>query len=227
MYIKNSDMTLSGQKLDLSQKFNVSEGRYTICQTYLDSRASYTIWDNLKQKEVVPYSDGKVRLIDKDGNAIRPTIKNIVRAMYDSEYCIDQIPDLPNEEWNFVEPVFLKNLRNFRETLLISNLGRAKTYTGYQAKILQQYEDAYGYMEIMPQSDGKKIHLKIHRLEAYYFVRQAYGKMWITPEIFQYLPVHHLKTKKDNSCIDLYIPLTVAEHAQMDDERRRRYTEAA
>lgn len=220
-------MVLSGQKLDLSQKFNVSEGRYTICQTILNSRASYTIWDNLKQKEVVPYRDGKVRLIDKDGNAIRPTIKNIVRAIYDSEYCIDQIPDLPNEEWNFVDTDFLRNLRNSRETLLVSNYGRMKTYTGYQAKILHQYKNAAGYWEVLPCSDGRQVHIKVHRLVAYYYVRQAYGKMWITPKMFQYLPVHHLKTKDDNSCLDLYIPLTVAEHVQMDEERRRRYAEAA
>lgn len=68
-------MTLSGLKLDLSDCFNLAEGRYTICQTILDSRAYYEMWDNLKNKEVVPYADGKVRLIDKDGKVIRPTIK--------------------------------------------------------------------------------------------------------------------------------------------------------
>ena len=41
MYIKNIDMTLSGLKLDLSDCFNLAEGRYTICQTILDSRAYY------------------------------------------------------------------------------------------------------------------------------------------------------------------------------------------
>ena len=196
MYIKNIDMTLSGLKLDLSDCFNLAEGRYTICQTILDSRAYYEMWDNLKNKEVVPYADGKVRLIDKDGKVIRPTIKNIVRAKYDSEYCQDKIPDKPNEEWYFIDEWFLKGLRNCREALLISNYCRIKTYTGYNAKILHQYENAAGYFEILPQSDGKQVHIKVHRLEAFYFVRQVEGKMWITPEIFQDLAIHHLKTKK-------------------------------
>lgn len=227
MYIKNIDMTLSGLKLDLSDCFNLAEGRYTICQTILASRAYYEMWDNLKNKEVVPYADGKVRLIDKDGKVIRPTIKNIVRAVYNSEYCQDKIPDKPNEEWYFIDEWFLKGLRNCREALLISNYCRIKTYTGYNAKILHQYENAAGYFEILPQSDGKQVHIKVHRLEAFYFVRQVEGKMWITPEIFQDLAIHHLKTKKDNTCLDLYIPLSVEEHAQLDAERRRRYASLA
>lgn len=169
----------------------------------------------------------KVRLIDKDGKVIRPTIKNIVRAKYDSEYCQDKIPDKPNEEWYFIDEWFLKGLRNCREALLISNYCRIKTYTGYNAKILHQYENAAGYFEILPQSDGKQVHIKVHRLEAFYFVRQVEGKMWITPEIFQDLAIHHLKTKEENTCLDLYIPLSVEEHAQLDAERRRRYASLA
>ena len=145
----------------------------------------------------------------------------------DSEYCQDKIPDKPNEEWYFIDEWFLKGLRNCREALLISNYCRIKTYTGYNAKILHQYENAAGYFEILPQSDGKQVHIKVHRLEAFYFVRQVEGKMWITPEIFQDLAIHHLKTKKENTCLDLYIPLSVEEHAQLDAERRRRYASLA
>ena len=94
MIIKNMDFSKDGLDVDLSYYFDVQFGRYIIYQIIYNSQAHYRIWDNLKQKEVVPYSDGKVRLIDKAGNAIRPTIKNIVRAVYNSEYCRDSIPDL-------------------------------------------------------------------------------------------------------------------------------------
>ena len=82
-------------------------------------------------------------------------------------------------------------------------------------------------MEILPQSDGKQVHIKVYRLEAFYFNRSVEGKMWITPEIFQDLAVHHRKNKKENTCQDLYIPLSAEEHAQMDAERRRRYADLA
>lgn len=213
MIIKNMDFSKDGLDVDLSYYFDVQFGRYIIYQIIYNSQAHYRIWDNLKQKEVVPYSDGKVRLIDKAGNAIRPTIKNIVRAVYNSEYCRDSIPDLPNEEWYFVEEVFLKGLRSCRETLLVSNYCRLKSYTGYEARILHQYKNPAGYMEILPQSDGKQVHIKVYRLEAFYFNRPVEGKMWITPEIFQDLAVHHRKSKKENTCQDLYIPLSVEEHA--------------
>ena len=227
MIIKNMDFSKDGLDIDLSYYFDVQFGRYIIYQIIYNSQAHYRIWDNLKQKEVVPYSDGKVRLIDKAGNAIRPTIKNIVRAVYNSEYCRDSIPDLPDEEWYFVEEVFLKGLRSCRETLLVSNYCRLKSYTGYEARILHQYKNPAGYMEILPQSDGKQVHIKVYRLEAFYFNRPVEGKMWITPEIFQDLAVHHRKSKKENTCQDLYIPLSAEEHAQMDAERRRRYADLA
>lgn len=75
MIIKNMDFSMDGLDVDLSYYFDVQFGRYIICQIIYNSQAHYRIWDNLKQKEVVPYADGKVRLIDKSGNAIRPTKK--------------------------------------------------------------------------------------------------------------------------------------------------------
>lgn len=82
MIIKNMDFSKDGLDVDLSYYFDVQFGRYIIYQIIYNSQAHYRIWDNLKQKEVVPYSDGKVRLIDKTGNAIRPTIASIAETRF-------------------------------------------------------------------------------------------------------------------------------------------------
>ena len=138
MIIKNMNFNRSGQVLDLSLSFPaLAVNRYTITQIITNYRAEYAVYDNLKKQVVIPTVNHRVYLRDKNNNRISYTMKELVRTVYDSEYCmIDDIQDLDGEEWYFIEEGFDEIFHKYKESYLVSNYARIKSYVGYKAVLM-------------------------------------------------------------------------------------------
>lgn len=67
-------------------------------------------------------------IVDDNGKPQRITQKELYRKVYNKEFSIDNIVNLPCEEW--------KEILNTDGKYMISNCGRVKSLCGYTTKIL-------------------------------------------------------------------------------------------
>lgn len=79
-------------------------------------------------KEIIKDNINRFYIISDDGKEKRITLKDIYRQAFNKEFCIDNITDLPKEEW--------KEIENTDGKYYISNCGRVKSLCGYAAKVL-------------------------------------------------------------------------------------------
>lgn len=101
------------------------------------------------------------------------TMKEIVRTVYDSEYCmIDDIQDLDGEEWYFIEEGYDKLFHKYRESYLVSNYARVKSYIGYKAVLMtvKPYKENNDYYMVNFRDGKKRLRRRIHRIVAYHFL---------------------------------------------------------
>lgn len=209
MIIMNQDCSRCNQPLDLAPTFPVDSGRYTVVQHIDNGHASYTVTDNTTGCILQPDKwHNRYTLYDTTGHAIYISVKELVRKIYDSEWCIDQIPDLPGEIWYFIDSHWLAGIPESRETYLISIYGRAKHYTdNYAALFTPCPNPTTEYDVISINRYGHRLSVSIHRLVGYYFVWQR-----DRPELpFDKLHIHHVLDKRHNQAWYL-LALTPAEH---------------
>lgn len=94
MNVLNLDGTLCGLDIDLSSKLhNLPQSKYIITQNILNGMKQYTIINTWKNKILYPDDDFNISLIDSNGKQVKTSMKKIVRLIYDSEYCVDDIED--------------------------------------------------------------------------------------------------------------------------------------
>lgn len=134
----------------------------------------------------------RLYLINDNGAEQRITLKKIYRMAYNVEYCIDNIQNLPNEEW--------KPIENTKGKYYISNCGRVKSLCGYTAKVLQLYQKENGYLIV--KINNKNV--LVHRLVAFAFCENKY-KDYKTE-------IHHKDGNRNNNRADNLEILSIAEH---------------
>ena len=97
-----------------------------------------------------------------DGSYKTISLKTLYRQCYNKEYCIDNIPNLPNEIWRNV----VLDTNDDTSGYLVSNLGRVKSILKYNAIILKPTTNNSGYLIV--EIHGKPC--RIHRLVALAFI---------------------------------------------------------
>ena len=80
----------------------------------------------------------KLKRIDNTYKSI--SLKPLYKIVYNKNYCIDDIKDLPEEEWKFIDDT--------NELYSVSSEGRIKSYVGYKALILKPYSNNRGYLRV-------------------------------------------------------------------------------
>ena len=114
MNVLNLDGTLCGLDIDLSSKLhNLPQSKYIITQNILNGMKQYTIINTWKNKILYPDDDFNIRLIDSNGKQVKTSMKKIVRLIYDSEYCVDDIEDEPGEFWVFIDLYEVSKTRKY------------------------------------------------------------------------------------------------------------------
>ena len=220
MKILNQDCTRCNQSIDLSAYYPVDSGHYTIVQHIDAGHATYTIIDHLTGQIVYPDKWRIYSLKQTDGSTLRVSGKQIVRAVYNSALCIDNIPDLPGEVWCFVDSYFLG--AKHRETFLVSNKARIKTYTDNVAHLMHPDKNVQSGRWEVKFGEIKRERPTVHRLVGYYFCWKR-----DKPDLaFDRLHIHHKRTLDDNQADNLQA-MTPEEHTKLHADRRRDHKRAA
>jgi hypothetical protein len=92
----------------------------------------------------------RVCLLDDNGNYHRFALKTIYRYAFNTEFCEDNIINLPYEEW--------KPIEDTKERYYISNYGRVKSCCRYISKILKTYQKENGYLIVKICGKNEIIH---------------------------------------------------------------------
>lgn len=220
MIVKNMNFNRSGQVLDLSLSFPaLAVNRYTITQTITNCRADYSIRDNVKGQMVIPTANHRVYLRNANNTRMSYTMKEIVRTVYDSEYCmIDDIQDLDGEEWYFIEEGYDKLFHKYRESYLVRNYARVKSYIGYKAVLMtvKPYKENNDYYMVNFRDGKKRLRRRIHRIVAYHFLLPLMPK----GIDFTKCEVHHWRGKENNEARYLSICIFKEQHERYDRIRR-------
>lgn len=234
MNIINMDGKLSGLDIDLGNKFsNLPKARYVSNQNILNGIKHYTIIDTWNNETLQLDSDYNISFIGLDGRLVKISMKEIVRSIYDSEYCIDEIEDEPGEFWFFIDLYEISSNRENpvhspREQFLASCYGRVKSYEKYKAFIIEPYpkyithpKTDYQYV-CFTNYDNLKVY--VYRLVAQYINALFIG---MTSEEFNSpgVQVHHIEDKTHNECFNLMICRNSDIHIQIEKDKRTRERE--
>lgn len=138
----------------------------------------------------------RFQLKTEEGNYKKIHLKPLYQLVFNKNYCIDTIENLPGEEW--------KPIANTKELYFISNMGRCKSLQGYEAIILKEnYVKGYARVDIVEES-GRSSKL-ISRLVAAAFL--------LPPKSID-CQLHHKNGKQDNRAEALEW-LTPQEHREL------------
>lgn len=85
--------------------------------------------DERSGKEILPDKQHSFILQDPKGKRKRISQKKLYKALYGTIFCLDDIEDLPNEEW--------RPIPDSEGKYLISSCGRVKSLNGYKASLLR------------------------------------------------------------------------------------------
>lgn len=137
----------------------------------------------------------KLKTIDNGYKVI--ALKTLYRAVFNAEYCVDNVEDIEGERW--------EEIKGTGGRFFISNKGRCKSYCGYSAAILTPYKNQNGYKRVDIIIDGSRTTKLLHKL-----VAEAFLGM---PERLDQ-QIHHKDFDKNNCSADNLEYLTPAEHKQ-------------
>lgn len=231
MNIINMDGKLSGLDIDLSNEYsNLPKAKYVSNQNILNGIKHYTITDTWNDEVLKPDSDYNISFIGLDGNLVKISMKEIVQNIYDSEYCIDEIEDEPDEFWFFIDLFEISSNRDHpihspREQFLASCYGRVKSYEKYKAFIMEPYPKSSSHpatdYQFVYFTNYDNLKVYIHRLVAQYINALLVG---MTPAEFNApgIQVHHMEDKTHNECFNLMICRNSDTHRQIEADKRTR-----
>ncbi|MCM1265420.1 MAG: NUMOD4 domain-containing protein, partial [Candidatus Gastranaerophilales bacterium] len=117
---------------------------------------------NSLTKRYLRKNNNMFKLVNNDNKRVNVTLKELYYKVHDKVYCIDDIENLDNEEW--------KEIKESNGNYFISNMGRIKSYKGYNARILSQVTTANGYKRININFGNSQRNYLVHRLVADYFL---------------------------------------------------------
>ena len=129
------------------------------------------------------------------------SIKTLYKAAYGRAFAKDNVESIKGEEWKQID-----SFGNY----YVSNKGRVKSYTGYEARLLKPYDTKSGYLRLDIIEDGIRQSKLLHRVVAAAFL--------LPPPKIDY-QLHHKDFDKLNNAADNLEWLSVADHVKKHKER--------
>lgn len=142
----------------------------------------------------------KLRTLENKQKTI--SLKELYRAVYNKNFCTDEIPLLDNE--------IFKEIDDTNGQYLISNYGRVKSLVGYTAIIMKAHITPKGYYRLQIIQDGEPVNWFIHSLVAEAFLEP--------PKSLNY-QIHHKDFNSLNNKAANLEYLTPQEHRKKHNER--------
>ena len=107
--------------------------RYTIDE-------SGRIRDTKRNVEVSASRGHTYCLYDTAGQRRRVGLKGLYRQVYNVEYCVDSVENLPGETW--------KPIPGTKGRYFASSKGRIKSFYFYESRILRTFDNGNGYLKV-------------------------------------------------------------------------------
>ena len=152
------------------------------------------IYNTITQSFMKPDKNHSFKLVVTKGKRKAISLKQIYKSVYGITYCKDNIPDLQNEIWRYIDNT------NFQ--YLVSNYGRVKSYKDYEAKLLIPHPDKK-HLRLQLTIDGKRKDKYIHRLVAQAFLPSPQDESYI---------LHHIDTNINNNRVQNLTWVSPEEH---------------
>lgn len=162
---------------------------------------------NSKTKHYLTENQRCFELKTKDGKKKKISLKNLYQIVYNKNFCVDKIENLPDEEW--------KEIEETDGLYYISNKGRVKSYAGYNAIILKPSfkTKAQKYERVSILIHGQQQLVAVHRLVAFSFLD--------TPKNTALYEVHHKDFNESNNDASNLQWLTTVEHRKLHAKIRK------
>lgn len=144
-----------------------------------------------------PDNKKSFRLLTIEGKRKRVALKTLYKLVYNKPYCKDNIEPLHQEEWRAIEGT--------DGNYFVSNLGRLKSYKGYEALLMKPYLTANGYERVDIVIDNMRVSKLVHRLTASAFLP-------VPKELDMVL--HHKDNNKRNNSVNNLEWLTHKQHIE-------------
>ena len=161
------------------------------------------IYNSDTDKYIKPNQNNFI-LKTKEGTNKKISLKKLYYIVYNKHYCIDNIKDLDNEVW--------KEIENTNALYYVSNYGRIKSFSGYEARILKPFKTLKGYYRVDIFKDEQRTTKLIHRLVAAAFLEP--------PQNID-MQIHHKDFDSTNNKADNLIWLNPQQHKQIHLNRRK------
>lgn len=164
---------------------------------------------NSLTKKYLRMNTNTFTLVNEENKRVKATLKELYYKVNKKVYCNDDIQDLQGEEW--------KEIENSGGNYFISNIGRIKSYKGYNAKILCQAIADNGYKRVNVDffGTGTTANFTIHRLVAEYFVEKPNKPMCNI--------VHHKDFNSFNNKADNLMWVTKEEHKAIHNQHDKEH----
>lgn len=163
-----------------------------------------TIYNAASNKIIKPDNKHAFYLKTVDGKKKTVSLKTIYRQVFNLPFCEDNIKDLEGEQW--------KEISGTQKAYWVSNLGRVKSYQGYEAIIMKpRIENGYERIDIVyPTGRMSKM---VHTLVGNEFLPM--------PASMEYQIHHKNFNSLDNRLSNLTYMLK-QEHIKLHAEERKR-----
>lgn len=162
------------------------------------------IYNSKTEEYKVADKDNRFALKKEDGSRKKIALKVLYNIVYSKPYCKDNIKPIEGEIW--------KEIDNTNGLYYVSNMGRIKSYKGYNAIILKPTKTKSGYYRLDIVQSEERVSKLVHRLVAQYFLE--------LPSNIE-MELHHKDCDKGNNKSENLEWLTRAEHRKKHVERRK------
>ena len=144
-----------------------------------------------------PDNHHTVSIKTADGKWIKKAIKTLYREAYKTEFCIDNIQNLPDEQW--------KEIPNTSWKYFISTYARVKSYCGYEARLRKPEDNGKGYLRVDIGGKYRLIHLLM-------------AETFLPPAEDCKTEIHHRDLNPYNNKLSNLERLTPAQHRKVHRE---------
>lgn len=138
-------------------------------------------------------TDSKVKAI---------TLKDLYHLVYNENFCIDNIQDLPGETW--------REISGTNKMYQASNLGRIKSFYKYNSIIVKPSITAKGYERLQIIQNGQAVNYFLHRIIASCFIGEPPGEDYI---------IHHIDGNPRNNKVNNIKWVSQEEHLKIHNSK--------
>ena len=137
----------------------------------------------------------KLKLEDNGYKKI--SLKKLYQMVFNDNYCIDDITNLPGEVW--------QEIPGTNKMYYASTEGRIKSCMGYEAAIMKPWKNDKGYLRVELQVNNNRVNKLVAHLVAATF---------LLPPKEKNMQLHHKDTNKQNNRVSNLEWLTPQQHRE-------------